>query len=144
MRAALTTVCLVGLGACATTDAAEPAPVVATDTVRTSDPRALPPKTLAPGECGLFGYSTDAPPRFVFFAVADRALYHAGERGVLALSPQGAYPAETYGPVSLTLGPAEDLVEGRRYARSRLTEQLEDGYEWVRPLVVLETCGSTG
>ena len=101
----------------------------------------LPAQTLAPGECGLFGYSVGEP-RFVFFATGSRAAYLGGDDAVLSLTPVGDFPAADYGPVSLALGRADDWVEGRRYPGARLTETLDEGFERVVPLVVVQTCQS--
>ena len=102
----------------------------------------LPAQTLSPGECGLFGYSTDTPPLFIFFASSQgRALYHAGADETEILRAQGPFPSSDYGSVALELGAAEALIDGQRYNSARLVETLDDGFERVRPMVVLESCG---
>ena len=98
---------------------------------------ALGPQTLAPNQCGLFGW--DNTTTFVFFATADRGLY-AGQRGIVELRPGGDFPASDYGPVALELGSPDTMIDGTRYPYARVTEELEDGFTRVRPLVVLQTC----
>lgn len=124
------------LSACSTTaKPTAPTPVPMTRTVT-----GLGAQTLAPMECGLFGWETSANPDFVFFATADLALYMSGEEAAETLSPNGPFPAEDYGPYQLILGDGEPLIDGTRYASARITEILPGGFTRVRPLVVLETC----
>jgi hypothetical protein len=126
------------LGACSTfaeTSSVEP---VNTQVVR--DVTGLGAQSLAPGECGLFGWETSADPDFVFFSTLDRALYVSGEGTVETLTPRGPFPAEDYGSYQLTLGGGEPLIDGIRYASARMTNTLADGFTRVRPLVILQTC----
>ena len=100
----------------------------------------LPSQSLADGECGLFGWDTANPPQFVFFATADRAVYLSGEGATQRLTPEGPFPSTRYGSLTLTLGAAEPLIEGTRYAQARVRELVEDGFTRVRPLVILQSC----
>ena len=112
----------------------------ATVPVMTSRANGLSSQSLAPGECGLFGWSAADAPEFVFFAAPGRALYYAGEGETRTFSPQGPFPSLNYGDYQLTLGQGEPLLEGTRYASARLTETLPDGFTRVRPLVILQSC----
>jgi len=106
----------------------------------TSRTNGLGSQSLAPGECGLFGWSAADAPEFVFFAAPGRALYYAGDGETRTLSPQGPFPSMNYGDYKLTLGQGEPMVEGTRYASARMTETLPDGFTRVRPLVILQSC----
>lgn len=129
----------VALGACAST--AEVAPNV--DPISVTS-KGLPAQTLAPGECGLFGWDTAQPPQFVFFATERQILYLTGPDEIQTLQSKDAFPAEDYGPLQVSLGYGEPLIDGIRYASARITETLDDGFTRVRPLVVLQSCQSAG
>lgn len=114
---------------------------VAAKTAATQSPASgLPSQTLAAGECGLFGWDTSSSPQFVFFATADRALYLSSDGPAQKLTPVGPFPSTRYGTLRLTLGAAEPLIAGTRYAQARVSEPLEDGFTRVRPLVILRSC----
>lgn len=131
------------LGACATVT---PSSGTTTQTAATATPATqtpasgLPSQSLAAGECGLFGWDTSNSPQFVFFATADRALYLSGEGAPQKLTPEGAFPSTRYGTLRLSLGAAEPLIAGTRYAQARVSELVEDGFTRVRPLVILRSC----
>lgn len=87
----------------------------------------------------MFGWDAAPDPVFVFFATQDRALYSdAGT--VLELEPAGVFPAGTYGPFTLELGPGDTVADATRHTSARIKRTLDDGFEMVRPLVVLQTC----
>ena len=123
------------LSACASTP--ELAPVAAQPAAD-----ALGPQTLAPGECGLFGWDVSDAPRFVFFATAARGLAKVGDDTV-SLPPTRDFPAAdgVYGPVTLQLGAEELLEQGRRYPAARMKVAQADGFTRTVPLVVVESCG---
>lgn len=100
----------------------------------------LASQTFEPGECGLFGWDMSSPPAFVFFATAKRALYLSPDGNPEKLTPMGPFPSADYGSLTLTLGAAEPLVAGTRYAQARVTQVLDDGFTRVRPLVILRSC----
>lgn len=127
----------VALAACATSDID---PSVSALSATEKPASGLLPQTLAPGECGLFGWDTSSRPNFVFFATAERALYLSGEGYPETLTPVGPFPSVDYGALKLTLGAAEPLVAGTRYAQARVTQVLDDGFTRVRPLVILQSC----
>jgi len=144
MRASflISVICLAG---CATTASQDPEPLVEaippeapTSASRMSN--RLSPQVLAPGECGLFAWENAADPRFIFFAKPGSALYAPREGAVRQLSAKGDFPTMDYGPVQLTLGPSEAMIEGIRYPSARLKETLEDGFTRIQPVVVLQTC----
>lgn len=131
--------CLVSallLAACASApDAAAPSSPFA-------DGNSLPPQTLEPGECGLFGWDVSGPPRFVFFATeAEGFAFVDSEIIALPASADIPSPDERYGPVTLRLGPGEDLDEGRRYAQARMKYEQADGFSRTVPMVAVESCG---
>lgn len=126
------------LAACSTTADSEPRLSVAPAIVNPTS--GLPAQTLGPGECGLFGWDTSSLPTFVFFATAGRALYLSSDGEAETLTPVGPFPSEEYGPLKLTLGAAEPLIAGTRYAQARVTQVLDDGFTRVRPLVILRSC----
>ena len=130
MRALLPILLL--LGACASTDSGARYAEPSTTEGRT----VLGPQTLETGECGLFGW--DARGDFVFFATEGRGLYAGDE--VVTLQPRGEFPELEFEALSLELGPAEVMIEGRRYTSARVTETLDDGFTRLRPLTVIEAC----
>lgn len=127
------------LTACSTTSDPDPDVSGAISSIGNSA-SGLPAQTLAPGECGLFGWDTSIRPTFVFFATAERALYLSSDGGPETLTPVGPFPSVDYGSLKLTLGTAEPLIAGARYAQARVTQVLEDGFTRVRPLVILRSC----
>ena len=131
MRAALPSL-LFALSACATT-----AEVTPDSPPQTSAALELGPQTLAPNECGLFGW--DNRSRFTFFATQDRGLF-AADREIMELVPEGEFPALSFGEVELELGRGEPLDAGQRYRYARLSQVLDDGFTRVLPLVVIEAC----
>lgn len=99
----------------------------------------LPAQTLQPGECGLFGWDTTGTRPFVFFATEQRALYVDGAT-VLTPEAEEPFPASRYDLFTLELGPAETVADATRYPSAKVRQTLDDGFEKVRPLVVLLTC----
>jgi hypothetical protein len=128
--------------ACSTTK--DPDPVTRAAPATGQSATGLASQTLAAGECGLFGWDTSSSPTFVFFATADRALYHSSDGTPETLTPVGPFPSTDYGSLKLTLGAAEPLVAGTRYPQARVTQVQEDGYTLVRPLVILRSCQTLG
>ena len=124
------------LAACAST------PDVTAPTSPFADGNSLPPQTLEPGECGLFGWDVSGPPRFVFFATQSEGFAYV-DNEIIALPASADIPApnSTYGPVTLRLGPAEELDAGRRYAAARMKYEQADGFSRTVPMVAVESCG---
>jgi len=129
------------LAGCATVGSDPVAPSAATRAENTSG---LPAQTLAPGECGLFGWTKTDSPVFTFFATSRRA-----KTDKLQLIPlEDAFPSATYRAVELgedslvrlDLGEAELLDGGRRYANARLTIPGADGWETVQPIAAILSC----
>ncbi len=129
--------CALMLGACASVAEVSPEPAAP------GSISSLPPQTLAPGQCGLFGWDTAPVPNFVFFATEGRGFYLDG-KGTEALAPQEPFPALRYGDLTLDLGPADAVADATRYGEARMTRTLDDGFEKVRPLIVLKTCQTDG
>lgn len=133
------------LAGCATTVSQSPEPLAeATPSDRPNSAvdlsNGLSPQALAPGECGLFAWDNAADPRFIFFAKSGSALYAPRVGPIRPLSAKGDFPAMEYGPIQLTLGPSEAMIDGIRYPSARLKETLEDGFTRIQPIVVLQTC----
>lgn len=124
------------LAACATSSD------VVTPEVETPTPvltNQLGAQTLAIGECGLFGWTTEKPSRFVFFATETRGSYWTGTSAT-PLNPSGTFPELQYSDFEIELGAGEDYAEAIRYPSARLRRTMSDGFERVQPLVILETC----
>jgi len=138
MLSRLTKIALLATFLCACSTTTKPA--ASTPAPMTRVVTGLGAQTLAPMECGLFGWETSSNPDFVFFATPDRALYMSSDEASETLLPNGPFPAEDYGPYQLTLGNGEPLIDGTRYPSARITEILPDGFTRVRPLVILQTC----
>lgn len=118
---------------------------------------ALPPQTLAPGECGLFVWTSEAPHRFVLFE-DERArrvkIAHGGEILELDVPPQRAdflpgdrfdrlYPAEGRERVFTLSGTVgEPTRSGVRIERALLKVRRADGTEIVRPVLGVRSCRS--
>ena len=99
----------------------------------------LGPQTLATGECGLFGWTKETPSRFIFFATETRGSYWA-DGTTKSLIPSGTFPDMNYSEFEISLGVSEAYSDAVRYPSARLRQTLDDGFEMVQPLVILETC----
>ena len=126
------------LSACASTPEAEPEQTFVAAQVEATE---LDAQSLATGECGLFGWTKDETPRFAFFATEGRGSYWDGTQTV-PLNPQGSFPNLTFDLFVLELGEREAFDDAVRYPSARTRKTLEDGFERVQPLVILETCQS--
>lgn len=123
------------LGACATT------PEAAAPKAENSD---VPSSKLNPGQCGLFGWSTDDRRDFVFYADEDSARYD-GLDGPIDLTAQSAFPAteftDPFGKVvSLRLGEGEAMTGGTRYPSARVVTLNDEGWERFHPVAVVKIC----
>lgn len=118
---------------------------------------ALPPQILAPGECGLFAWTSEAPHRFILFEneSAQRVqIAHGGEILQLDVPPQRAdflpgdridriYPAENSDRVFVLSGAVgEPTRSGVRIERALLKARQADGTEIVRPVLGVRSCRS--
>ena len=124
------------LAACATSAEVETSE---TQTPETKALNQLGPQTLSVGECGLFGWTSETTPRFVFFATETRGSYWTGAEAI-SLSPTGTFPNLDYTAFDLELGVQESYADALRYRSARLRQTLDDGFERIQPLVILETC----
>ena len=123
------------LSGCASLPAPEPS---------TAEKTGLPTSELNPGECGLFGWSTDAARQFIFYADATSARYNSAA-GPVDLIAQSVFPATDYTdpsgrPVSLRLGEGETMVGGMRYPGARLVSTNDEGWERLQPVAIVRTC----
>ena len=135
MRLIIIGVCAALLSACAST----PAPSVA-------GAASIPPATLKAGECGLFGWSTDASREFIFFADKKTARFK-GPNGAADLVAQAKFPAVDYldgsgNPVKLRLGQGEVMTGGRRFPQARIVTTTQEGWERFQPVAIIQSCQS--
>jgi hypothetical protein len=103
-----------------------------------------PTSELAPGQCGLFGWSTDDTRSFIFYADEKTARY-ANADGPTDLIAQSAFPATEYRDragetVSLRLGEGEAMVGGMRYPGARIATLTDEGWERLQPVAIIKTC----
>jgi len=106
--------------------------------------RSLDRVELAPGECGMFGWTSDTKRSFVFYADQSSAKYFPEDK-VVKLNPEGAFPALTYldpfnRPVTLNLGASEPIVGGARYPTSSIRSVTDDGWERIIPVSIVRAC----
>ena len=104
----------------------------------------LPTSNLKPGQCALFGWSTDAQRQFIFYADETSARYKAAA-GSVDLVAQSAFPSTDYidpfgQPVTLRLGNSEAMNGGTRYPSARLVSLDEAGWERLQPVAIVKTC----
>lgn len=103
-----------------------------------------PTSELAPGQCGLFGWSTDETRSFIFYADEKTARYASAD-GPTDLVAQSVFPATEYrdpagGTVSLRLGNGETMVGGMRYPGARIATTTDEGWERFQPVAIIKTC----
>jgi len=103
-----------------------------------------PTSDLAPGQCGLFGWSTDETRSFIFYADEKTARY-ASVEGSTDLFAQSAFPATEYRDpagetVSLRLGDGEVMVGGMRYPGATIVTTTDEGWERLQPVAIIKTC----
>ena len=125
------------LGACAST----PPPAAPSSSAELSG---LPTSELAPGQCGLFGWSTGDTRAFIFYADQKTARY-ASLNGPLDLTAQTAFPATEYSdlsgnPVTLRLGEGEKMDGGMRYPAARVVTMTDEGWERLHPVAIVRSC----
>ena len=123
------------LGACAST------PPTAASSPELSG---LPTSELAPGQCGLFGWSTGDTRDFIFYADQNTARYDSFD-GPINLTAQSGFPATDYtdpsgNPVTLRLGQGEAMSGGMRYPAARVVSMTDEGWERLHPVAIVETC----
>lgn len=124
------------LPACASTTDAGPS---SSNASNLTDLNELGPQSLALRECGLFGWTAGETPRFILFATEGRGQYWDGSRPV-ALDPDGVFPNLSFSEFTLELGEREAFDDAVRYPSAKMRMTLDDGFERVQPIVILETC----
>lgn len=135
MRFSLILCCAAFLGACATTQPS------ASSTAKTAN---LPISKLAPGKCGLYGWSTDETREFTFYADEKTARYASldGPEDLTATSP---FPSTKYidssgKDVALRLGQGEVMIGGMRYPSARIVTLTAEGWERIHPVAIVRSC----
>ena len=103
-----------------------------------------PTSELAPGQCGLFGWSTDETRSFIFYADQKTARYASAD-GPRRLIAESAFPATEYrdtvgNTVSLRLGEGETMDGGMRYPGARIVTLTDEGWERFQPVAIIKTC----
>lgn len=132
----LSSICATALlAACATTSP---------QTRQSSEATGLPTSELSPGQCGLFGWSTDETRSFIFYADEETARY-ASPEGPIDLIAQSAFPATDYtdpsgAAVTLRLGEGEAMDGGMRFPGARVVTLTEEGWERLHPVAIVRTC----
>jgi len=126
--------CTAALTACATTP----------DKPSASSGDRISEAALKPGECGLFGWSTDASREFVFFADKKTARFK-GPNGAVDLVAQAKFPAVDYvdgdgNAVTLRLGEGETMTGGRRFPQARIVTFTAEGWERLQPVAIVQSC----
>ena len=115
----------------------------------------LSARTLAPGDCGLFVWSTDAQKRFILFtdASGQKAVWHDGSREtrLTSLTPfAGIAPKQRFESgalvLSLDLRSPQIIDQGTRYKAGILKKKdsLAETDERVTPVVGLSSCSASG
>ena len=113
-------------------------------TSSSSEAAGLPTSELSPGQCGLFGWSTDETRSFIFYADEETARY-AGPDGPIDLIAQSAFPATDYtdpsgAVVTLRLGEGEAMSGGMRFPGARIATLTEEGWERLHPVAIVRSC----
>lgn len=114
------------------------------ETVKSAEISGGPTSELTPGQCGLFGWSTDETRSFIFYADEKIARY-ASEDGPTDLIAHSTFPATEYSDpagetVSLRLGEGEAMVGGTRYPSARIATLTNEGWERLKPVAIIKTC----
>lgn len=104
----------------------------------------LPTSDLRPGECALFGWSTDDVRSFIFYADKKTARYD-GFDGPIDLEAQTPFPATIYEDsagrkVTLRLGEGQTMDGGLRYPGARIVTLTDEGWERLQPVAIVRTC----
>lgn len=123
------------LGACASTQPT---------TSSSSETSGLPTSELAPGQCGMFGWSTGETREFIFYADRKTARYDS-LNGPADLTAQTPFPATDYkdksgNTVTLRLGEGETMSGGMRYPGARIVTLTDEGWERLHPVAIVRTC----
>jgi len=139
MRVLPLILCSLAMTACATTAPREKTSAGISDST-------VSQSSLKPGECGLFGWSTDEKREFIFFADKNSARYN-GANGPVNLVAQSGFPAKDYldsagNPVMLRLGEGELMNGGMRYPGARIVTISSEGWERLQPVALVQGCKS--
>jgi len=149
MRAGLTVfVSAAVLSACATI------PGTGSETAAAPKTDRLSPRSLPPGECGMFVWTANEAKKFLLFAqyVKGRAIWFNGDAeeylktlSVYGDPSNGQYPGqifETQNAKTLTLDlkQPEIITNGTRFKGGTLTVSSGEDWDQVRPVVGLAAC----
>lgn len=99
---------------------------------------------LAPGECGMFGWTLDEKRSFVFYADQSIAKFFPVDR-VVELTPKSSFPSLAYldplsRPVTINLGAGEPIVGGMRHPSASIRSVTDDGWERIMPVSIVRAC----
>ena len=99
---------------------------------------------LAPGECGMFGWTADEKRSFVFYADRETSKF-VPEDQIVELSAQAAFPSLAYldpfsRPVTINLGAGEQIIGGLRYPSSSIRSETDEGWERIIPVSIVRAC----
>jgi len=122
--------------------------------IRPSQPAdELPPQRMARGECGLFLWSRDDSPRFIFFSgfsgsgarmILDGRIVELERRDAFASAArmplEQSYATATGRLIEVKLTPGESLDGGVRIPAASISAEQEDGWSRVTPAVGMTAC----
>jgi len=115
-----------------------------------SEPTGLTPRTLLPGDCGLFVWKADSAKTFILFADQNTAaLYRYGTEMSLTPiantgSPNDRMFVDSNGQnLTLSLLSPQSIEGSTRYKSGRLSSRDSNGWDTVIPVVGLFTCRSS-
>ncbi|MEP6342667.1 MAG: hypothetical protein ABJ275_05070 [Maricaulaceae bacterium] len=143
------------LTACETIDEAASSPSVVTGQ-QAKLSQYLSPRTLSPGECGLFVWA-GTERRFILFVQARDGAQYASENGELALTPikaesldaesdlygqtpVQAFQDETGRRYDLNLTRASEIKDGIRYLEGHWRYKNGEGWQVITPVYGVSTC----
>ena len=99
---------------------------------------------LAPGECGMFGWTSDEKRSFVFYADRETSKFFPEDQ-IVELTAQAAFPSLAYldpfsRPVTINLGAGEQIIGGLRYPSSSIRSVTDEGWERIIPVSIVRAC----
>jgi hypothetical protein len=114
----------------------------------------LPAQKLAPGACGLFAWTREESPRFIFFREARKpeARFFGGDKDQrIALRSESGdvvgqfltlqeFAGANGARIQLSFERGEDIEGGTRTDQARLQILGKDGWEQIIPLSVVTAC----
>lgn len=139
--------------ACASIPTAQSAETQAVEDDTSTAIAQLVPKTLKPGECGLFMFTRETPRRFVLFSLAASNQANIMLDESEATLPLTAAGGDIFGQfltvqtfsndvesLSLRLTPGDLIENGQRVPVASLIRTTADGWEVITPLQGVRAC----